>query len=175
MHETCKFRESLAFGQIAEKEFKDILEEEGWEVIQSEGKKSDYDLLATKDGKTITYEMKTDRKAIYTCNVPIEFSKTAHNKTEQCGVNSSKADYYVFKLEFNHHFYVIATDKLKQLISDENFKIKTKGGDGMRTEMYLMDKDVLISNCDKVKRKSVPELSALRKTINSMRNKLIKQ
>lgn len=174
MYAERNFESDLAFGQALEVEFKTILEEEGWTVEQSNGYVPEYDLKATKGEEQATFECKTDTEAINTGNIPIEISKTLKGVTTESGITTSKADYHVFKLEHFPYFYLISTDKIRQLIAEGYFKFQAQGGDGDRTGLCLIDKDLIISQSQKIKRKETPEIEAANSAIIRIRELLHK-
>lgn len=167
------FKRDLEFGQIAEVEFKELLESKGYQVEKMEGYFPDYDLKAIKDGITSTFEIKTDTQASFTGNVAIEIKATAYGVTRECGVGTSKADFYVFKLLHFPNWYVIDRKKLVQLIVSKQINRETKGGDSNRMTLALIDKKVLFANCTTTyPRKNVEEKQNIISTIRKLRENL---
>lgn len=132
------FREDLLKGQKSEYDFKEILER--WSQVVSVETNNDYryDLKAIlKDGKVLTFEVKTDFKSAETGNIGIEFEC----RGKPSGIGSSEADIWIFKLEDG--FWSISSNNLKQLIDSKSYFRVVVGGDkGSNTKMYLF-KDTL--------------------------------
>lgn len=87
-----------------------------------------YDLKFKKDDNFVTVEVKEDFTCERTGNVGLEYSC----RGKDSGISVSKSDYYCYKLhepsgEIN--FYLIETNMLKRLITDEKYHNKVNGGD----------------------------------------------
>lgn len=131
------FRKDLIEGEEGEQVVLSDLESLGGEFI-SDNKDNKYDLLITKDGKELTYEIKTD---VYckpdrdTGNMFIEFEC----RGKDSGVRVSQADWFVtYYKHFNELWYIRTTDLLK-LVETEDMRMTSNSGDaGSNTRGYLL-------------------------------------
>jgi hypothetical protein len=101
----------------------------------------DYDLsfdLLNKVTKTITFEVKTDKKDD-TGNVFFERSCSG----VLSGVMSSKSDYFIYFLprRLKNNLYFIDTKMLKHVLAIFDHCINYGGGDGGRVVSYLINTD----------------------------------
>ena len=99
----------------------------------------------------ITFECKQDKLVWKTKNVAVEWQRTLKDGTvKPTCISISQAEIYAYY--FNSCYWLIPTDKLRQLISDNNFTIKHNAGDGSRASVYLIPVDVFKKSCpDKIK------------------------
>ena len=111
-------------------------------IGRSQGLNKDYDLkfdLLNKVTKTITFEIKTDKKG-KTNNV--FFEKSCRGIPS--GITSSKSDYFIYFLprRLKNNLYFIKTENLKHILTT-TFKhcINYDGGDGGRVISYLIYTD----------------------------------
>jgi hypothetical protein len=152
-----RWETDLINGRETEKEWGNILEEQGWSIEIPEGKFSEYDLKATADNNPITFEVKTDQMAMGTKNVAIEIEReNVEGVIEKSGLSISVADFYVYKILHKPFFYYVSTENLRNFIDKSNYR-KIKGGDGGRSIMVLVPIDDFISQCQSVKRKILNE------------------
>jgi len=94
-----------------------------------------YDFITTDNLK---YEVKTDEASRRTNNYFIEFS--GYGKPS--GITTTESNYYIFSDTIE--YYLISTDKLKELIKTNTFKIcKVKLNE---TYGYIINKYIIISN-----------------------------
>lgn len=102
---------------------------------------SDYDFVGRKDGKTIYFEVKTDRyeyfKGEKTFNMFIEITCSG----KPSGILTSKADHFVYYYPDLEKFYIIKMDDLRLLCIKENIQLTSMSGDGGRTEGYLVHRN----------------------------------
>lgn len=93
---------------------------------------SKYDFMLKKDDTTITFEVKTDRyeylKKIITGNFFIELSCNGRDS----GIMVTEADYFVYYFPDKEKAYLIESNRLKDLIQDEDIPTSTQAGDGGR-------------------------------------------
>lgn len=100
--------------------------------VHSEGINKLYDLeIDTIDDEKVFVEVKSDRLAIKTGNVVIEYEC---NK-KSSGINATKADYYVYFVIGSNIVYKIKTKTLKEICKDCRIVM---GGDGYRSKMYIV-------------------------------------
>ncbi len=129
---------------------KDIIEgEEGEQVVIkdlismggkfiSDNKNNKYDLLISKEGELITYEIKTDvycKPERDTGNIFIEIEC----RGKESGAMVSEAKWFVtYYKHFNELWYIKTTDLLN-LLQTENFRMTSNSGDvGSNTKGYLL-------------------------------------
>lgn len=98
----------------------------------SEADRLYYDFLIND---TIRYEIKADRLSYKTNNLCIEL----FNNNKLSGLNSTKADYYIYFIINNdkiERVYKISTDKLKELVKDKKI---ISGGDYKKSKFVLLN------------------------------------
>jgi len=99
-----------------------------------------YDIRMEKDGKEMTYEVKTDvfctpRFNNDTGNMFIEF----FSRDKPSGITVTEADWFVMYYKYLKEIWYIKTDKLKYLITQNDFFISEYSGDqGSNTKGYLI-------------------------------------
>ncbi len=103
------------------------------------------------EGVNVTVECKQDKLVWKTGNVAIEFQRTLKDGTvKPTCISISQAEIYAYY--FNSSYWLTPTDKLRQMISDNNFPVKHNAGDGNRASVYLVPVEVFKKNCtDKIK------------------------
>ena len=100
--------------------------------VHSEGINKLYDLeIDTIDDEKVFVEVKSDRLAIKTGNVVIEFE--CNNKPS--GINATMADFFVYFVIGSNIVYKIKTTTLKELCKDARI---IRGGDGYRSMMFVI-------------------------------------
>jgi len=92
-----------------------------------------------KTSDKIKYEVKTDELSIKTGNIFIEF--IGYGKPS--GITTTKSNYYIINDTIN--YYLISTDKLKNIILDKLYFRICKTKDEL-TSGYLFKKDAIIKN-----------------------------
>lgn len=138
------FKQDLAFGkkyEILSTCFTDY----DRVVLAPEKKFKAFDYYTVKNNKRVAFEVKADKLAYRTGNLPIEFQ--CNNKPS--GLTATKADYWIiFAVDANgkYEVYKFPVNELKELVLKENCR-KVNGGDGWRARMYLLKK----SKCSKYK------------------------
>jgi hypothetical protein len=124
-----KFRKDLTQGEMGELEIGKYLQQHNGLTILEYNKDYRYDIIAEKDGKQITFEIKTDRyeyfKGYKTFNMFIEL--TCSNKDS--GITKTEADYFIYYYPDFNEFYFISVNDLRNLIQTLNLPIKTQSGD----------------------------------------------
>jgi len=117
------FKKDLEFGRYYEIEFMKHIEHDRFEQIPDDKKFSDYDLKVYHDDKITTYEIKTDRQALRTKNICIEYENRHGGKS---GLSASRADIWVFMLldEFSmgYHIYQFPRRELRAMINRQEFE-----------------------------------------------------
>jgi hypothetical protein len=106
--------------------------------IKEDGFNKNYDLTIVKDNIITKYEVKSDRRAINTLNIAIEFE--CRNKPS--GIMTTESDiyaYFIIKPNELFDLYLIPVEDLKNMITEKKYKRLVKGGDGYLSKMYLMN------------------------------------
>ena len=140
------FISDLKFGQKYEQKLLELLPYDTYthkvgyskkKDIQEDGFNKNYDLTITKDDITTKYEVKSDRRAINTMNIAIEFE--CRNKAS--GIMTTEADYYAYfiiKSSELFDLYLIPVEDLREMINEKKYKRLVKGGDSYLSKMYLI-------------------------------------
>ena len=119
------FYKDLEFARYYEIEFIKSLDYEFDRFEQAPDEKfSDWDLKIFHDkDKITTYEIKTDRQAMRTKNICVEYQNRHGGKS---GLSSSRANYYIFILldEFSmgYTIYKIPRKELIKMINNQEFE-----------------------------------------------------
>jgi hypothetical protein len=133
------FKTDLILGNDGEQTIKDFLISKGCSYISSNDDNK-YDLTMIKKGVKTTYEIKTDVKCapiFDTGNIFIEFS----SRGKDSGIKVSKSDWFVTYFLFLNEIWFIKTNKLKQLIENNDFPIFKDAGDfNSQTHGYLIER-----------------------------------
>ena len=124
-----KFRKDLIEGQKGEKVIADYLQKNYGLTNIEFNDDIRYDIKGEKDGKILTFEVKTDRyeyfKKYKTYNIFVE--QECSNKPS--GINATQADYFIYYYPDLECFYFISIEHLRNLIQTSNFPIKAQSGD----------------------------------------------
>jgi hypothetical protein len=124
-----KFRKDLSQGEMGEVEIGKYLEKERGLTILEYNKDYKYDILTEKDGKQMTFEIKTDRYEYFkkekTFNMFIELTCSGKDS----GITKTEADYFIYYYPDFEMFYFIEVNKLRELIQTLNLPLKTQSGD----------------------------------------------
>ena len=131
------FKKDLIEGEDGEKVvLKDLLSMGG--IYISDNKNNKFDLMISKGGKEITYEIKTD---VYckpdrdTGNMFIEYE--CRNKPS--GLLVSEADWFVTYYKYLNEIWYIKTNELYDLVDNTDFKETSNSGDeGSNTKGFLI-------------------------------------
>jgi hypothetical protein len=117
-----KFQKDLEFGRYYEIEFMKNIEHDIFEQSADDKKFSDWDLKVLHGDKITTYEIKTDRQALRTKNICVEYQNRYGLKS---GLSASRADIWVFMLLDDHsmgyHIYMIPRRELRDMINRQEF------------------------------------------------------
>lgn len=131
------FKKDLKLGNDGEDVVIQFLQSKGC-VYDSSNNDNQYDIKMVKNNKIISYEVKTDVKCaplFDTGNIFIEFE----SRNKPSGISTSKAQWFVTYFLYLNELWFIKTNKLKQLISENNFQIFYDAGDvGSATHGYLI-------------------------------------
>lgn len=102
---------------------------------------ADYDLLVKQKERQFTIEIKEDFMVAKTNNLAIEYEC----RGKPSGISVSKADYYLFKCNFEEPIYLILkTEDIINSINKKEYKKDVIGGDkNSNTKMYLFGFDFL--------------------------------
>jgi hypothetical protein len=133
------FKADLKSAQEKELELAQLLYRRGkvCSIDTNHDKRFDLDVVL-KNGKSCTIEVKHDMMHTKTGNIGVEF----HSWQKPSGIAVTEATYWCFAL--HDGFWIVATDKLKQMIADKKyFRIATGGDAGSDTQMYLFKGDWL--------------------------------
>jgi hypothetical protein len=102
-----------------------------------------YDISTKINGSLITFEVKEDFLCEFTGNVGLEYEC----RGKPSGINTSQADYYIYKLHTNHgiEFVMFRTGTLKQMIAEHKYFRVVNGGDkGSNSMNYLFKYGVFV-------------------------------
>ena len=129
-----KFNADLKFGQKYEKILIDLIPHDSYVLTCGYCKEYDFKLII--DNVEVKYEVKADRRSINTGNMVIEYECSG----KASGIATTEAKYYAYFVVRpldQWDLYIIPTDDLKTMINNREFKRTIKGGDGMRSRMYI--------------------------------------
>lgn len=142
MNFTEKFYNDLEGGELGEKVFAYYMNQKNnYEIIKF-NKDIKYDILMRKNGKDITFEIKTDRyeylKGVVTDNIFVEVR--CSNKPS--GIMATEADIFVYFFPDQEEAYVIKCSELRTLLQTrpDLFRRAEQSGDGGRVIGYLINK-----------------------------------
>jgi len=130
------FKKDLSVGKQGELILKTHLEKRGFGYI-SDNDDNEYDLLMSYNNKQYKFEIKTD---VYckpdkdTGNIFVEVE--SYNKNS--GILVSKSDYFINYFPYLKEIWIIKSNKLKQLIKDNEFELKEKSGDNGTVKGYVI-------------------------------------
>jgi hypothetical protein len=129
------FDADLKFGQKYEKILIDLLPHDSYVLTCGYCKEYDFKLIV--DDEEIKYEVKADRRSINTGNIFIEYECSG----KPSGITTTEAKYYAYFVVKPHDLwdlYIIPTEEIKNIIDNKDFKRIVKGGDGLRSRMYII-------------------------------------
>lgn len=130
------FEKDIVVGENGEDFVKLFLESKGFKFIKS-NKDVRYDLLMSYKEKEYMFEIKTDMFN-NTGNIAIEFESWG----KKSGIDATESDFFVTYFVKLKEIWIIETWKLRNLIKENNFKIKEGAGDkGSNTKLYLIPKE----------------------------------
>jgi len=130
-----KFYNDLEGGELGEKIIGEYFNNLGYKVEPNLNKNADFDIKIHKDNKVISLEIKTDNYYLKRRTNNMVFEVSCNNKPS--GLNSTKADYYIYYFPEEKIAYMASISKIKSIIPQCR---TTYGGDGMRAKLYLVDR-----------------------------------
>lgn len=133
------FKKDIVLGEDGENDIKLYLEGMNFKFLH-DNKDNRYDLAMSYDGKTYTYEIKTDVYPKDTGNIAIEIEAWG----KPSGLSVTEADYFVTYFKHYGEIWNIPTRRLRDLIKNGNFMVREGCGDeGSNTKLVLMKKSVV--------------------------------
>lgn len=134
------FKDDLTLSSTGEFEVRIFLEKNGLKYVSSNNDNK-YDLVMSKNEKIYMYEIKTDFKCaplFDTGNLFIEFEC----RKKPSGISVTKSDWFVTYFIYLKEIWFIKSEKLKNLIKDNNFPIFIDAGDiNSETKGYLIKRE----------------------------------
>ncbi len=134
------FKQDLKLGNEGETTVINFLTSKGMKYIHSNND-NQYDVVMEKNGKEITYEIKTDVKCaplFDTGNLFVEFE----SRGKDSGIAVTKAEWFVTYFQYLEELWFIKTQDLKKLLIDNNFPSFRNAGDiGSQTHGYLIKRN----------------------------------
>jgi hypothetical protein len=137
------FKKDIELGEEGEYSVRLDLESIGGKFIE-DNKNNSHDLVMempirdSNDHKLVSYEIKTDvlcRPDFDTGNMFIEFE----SRGKDSGVVVTKAEWFVTYFKHFREIWYIKSDKLRELIAENQFKVHNDSGDlGSNTKGYLI-------------------------------------
>lgn len=132
-----EFISDLKLGNDGEESIIKYLLSKGCKYVDSNDNNK-YDLKMITKGMETTYEIKTDVKCaplFDTGNIFIEFE----SRGKASGISVTEADWFVTYFKYLNEAWFIKSDKLKQLIAENDFPTFKDAGDiGSATHGYLI-------------------------------------
>lgn len=132
-----EFKSDLKLGNEGEQAVISFLETKGCSFINSNNDNK-YDIKMTNGINEITYEIKTDVKCaplFDTGNIFVEFS----SRKKPSGILVTEADWFVTYFKYLNELWFIKSDKLFDLIGENEFPVFHDAGDlGSETHGYLI-------------------------------------
>jgi hypothetical protein len=133
------FSKDLVLGQEGETVIREFLESKGCSFIEFNDDNK-YDLKMNKNNEETTYEIKTDvlcKPSKDTGNMFVEF----YCREKPSGIETSEAKWFVTYFKHLNEAWFIKTEKLKELIQNNNFHVIKNGGDlNSNTHGYLINR-----------------------------------
>lgn len=138
-----KFKKDLQQGELGEQIIASFFNKKfGLEdiIFRCEGK--EWDFKGIKQGKEISFEVKTDRYEYFTkqrtYNMFIEISCSG----KPSGILASKAEHFVYYYPDFEEFYIIPMDELRLLVINEDIERTELSGDNGKTEGFLVHRNL---------------------------------
>lgn len=140
MNTEIKFRKDLRQGQLGERYVAYCLKKNDYQIVKFNDN-SDYDILTLYKGNEKSFEVKTDLYEYYkNCKTNNLFIEVMCNG-KMSGINSSKADYFIYFLPHISEMYVISMSELRRLLREKGFRRSCQSGDNGKVTGYLIDRD----------------------------------
>lgn len=155
------FKTDLPLGQKGEEIIADLLKTKyGFQIISfNHNNKHDFKTIINNLEKTI--EVKTDVYCIPDKEISTPFGQLkvkgrdsgnmfieTECRGKDSGITVSKSDIYVYYYPLLKQAWIIPTNKLKKLITDNNFEFKDKnvGDEGSETKGYVIPRNNVINH-----------------------------
>lgn len=132
-----KFQKDLQTGHYYEMKLLEHIKYKNY--IRPEGYFKEYDILINKNnGKSSTYEVKSDKQINIYGNICIEYMC----KNKPSGITTSTAKYWaIFEPKGeNYRLYKIPTKIIREYIENKKYHRECMGGDKYKSSLYLFDK-----------------------------------
>lgn len=131
------FEDDLAFGEAGELRGLSYLE---YDTFQQAPKRrfKDWDFWITRKGKKTYWEVKTDRHTHRSGNIVIEFESSG----EPSGITTTKADYWMYILEYEPTFFMIPVADLKQMIAEAKYHSIRHIAERGKNTAYFFDRSL---------------------------------
>lgn len=138
-----KFISQLSQGELGERVIASFFLSQGkFNKVEFKGAGTEYDLKCYSDDKSTTFEIKTDRYEFFkkkqTGNMFLEISCNQ----KPSGINSSKADFYIYYFPDREEFYLMPLPELRLFLVNQQIHIEQLCGDGNKFEGYLLNREV---------------------------------
>ncbi|HCW07145.1 MAG TPA: hypothetical protein DGG95_07260 [Cytophagales bacterium] len=135
------FNKDLPIAKKTEREVGQLMQSKytGFKVLKY-GDDNRFDILASFQNKTMTFEVKEDFTHAKTGNVGLEFSC----RGKLSGISVSKAEYYIYKIhnaDGTCGIYLFRTEVLKKMANDKLYFRIVNGGDVGSNSMNYLFKD----------------------------------
>jgi len=134
-----KFQKDLQTGHKYEMKLLEHIKYKDY--IRPEGYFKEYDILVNKkNGKSSTYEVKSDKQINIYGNICIEYMC----KNKPSGITTSKAKYWaIFEPKGeNYTLYKIPSKIIREYIEKKYYHRDCKGGDNYNSKLYLFNKNL---------------------------------
>lgn len=147
MTEKEKFENDLTYGKEGEISFVNYvqLKQPNWKFEYNNSNNINdlrgWDVKIIKPNETLLFEIKRDQKSKYTGNIAIE---------KKC-VDNSISNYFIFILDDKcEEIYSITINNMKHMLTDKVQGFFCWGGDGKRSFMKIIKKDVFLKYAKKL-------------------------
>jgi len=130
------FKADLEMGEHYQRKVLELIEYD--DCGMSKGCYKPYDLWIVYDGERTTIEVKADRMTQRTGNMVIEYECNGTSS----GITSSTADYWVYFIHNTGIYFIIPSSEIRRLIAEKVYTRIIKGGDGLRSSMYVFPMSV---------------------------------
>lgn len=138
-----KFKKDLEQGELGERIIASYFNKKfGLEDIIFRGKGKEWDFKGVKDGKEISFEVKTDRYEYFTKNKTYNMFIEISCSGKPSGILSSKAEHFVYYYPDFEELYIIPMDELRLFVIKEDLEKTERSGDGGRTEGFLVHRNL---------------------------------
>lgn len=126
------FYEDRDFGEAYQHKLLELIEFDEYSMAKGDFKPYDVKIVHAKE--TILFEVKADRKAASTKNLAIEFEYDGRPS----GIQTTDAHYWAYFIVGTDKYYLIPTLEIRKAIEEKQYKYIVRGGDGFKSQMYLI-------------------------------------